>query len=77
MAFDPVNFQMYWPRVHIGGPRCGEYWNHSFVSVPSPGYQHGSWYAESGELIAEIHLHESIRTPEAFAAVVSSFAVQG
>jgi hypothetical protein len=74
--FDPVNFQMYWPRPYIGGPRCGEYANHSFVSVPYPGYQHALWFAADGNLICEIYQHESTDTPEAFAAAVSDWQVQ-
>lgn len=73
--FDPVEFQMYWPRPYIGGPKHGEYLNHSFTSVPAPGYQHAVWFDSDGCVIAEINQHESIQTVEDFRAAIQDWMV--
>lgn len=64
--FDTLNFQMYWHRPYVGGPKCGEYQSIAFTSVPAPGYVHAVWHDGDGTVVAEINQHESIRTQEDF-----------
>jgi hypothetical protein len=74
--FEPVEFQMYWPRPYIGGPKSGEYHNHTFTSVPAPGYSHAVWFDADGCVIAEIHQHDSIRTVADFHAALADWSVK-
>lgn len=71
--FDAGNLQWNWPRLHIGGPRAGEYQTLHFTSVPTLGYQSATWFSADGSVLSEINQHESIQTIEDFGRAVEQW----
>lgn len=71
--FDTINFQMYWPRLCVGGPLAGTYHARNYTSVPPPGYTQATWYNAEGHVISEIHQHDSIRTQEDFQEAIQKW----